>query len=123
VGIYEHTICVYVHVHLCQIVKKGTHQRVDSYSAFFDNDKKTKTELNEVLQKHGITDVYVAGLAFDFCVGFSALDAKSIGYETTVVTDATRPVAEESAASMRKELEEAGIRQISTKDVFAELSK
>eukprot|EP00465_Bigelowiella_longifila_P003565 CAMPEP_0185252442 /NCGR_PEP_ID=MMETSP1359-20130426/1526_1 /TAXON_ID=552665 /ORGANISM="Bigelowiella longifila, Strain CCMP242" /LENGTH=219 /DNA_ID=CAMNT_0027834603 /DNA_START=178 /DNA_END=837 /DNA_ORIENTATION=+ len=106
-----------------KIVKKGTHQHVDSYSAFFDNDKKTKTELNEILEKHGITDLYITGLAYDFCVGFSALDAKNIGYNTTVITDATRSVAEESAKSMKKQLEEAKITQIGTKDVIAELSK
>lgn len=92
-----------------KIIRKGTHQHVDSYSAFFDNDKKTQTNLDKILKEAKIDHVFVTGLAFDYCVGFTALDAKSLGYSATVVVDASRCVAPESEAAMTKRLTDAGI--------------
>eukprot|EP00456_Euglypha_rotunda_P074522 TRINITY_DN682_c0_g1_i12.p1 TRINITY_DN682_c0_g1~~TRINITY_DN682_c0_g1_i12.p1 ORF type:complete len:409 (-),score=65.32 TRINITY_DN682_c0_g1_i12:23-1249(-) len=66
--------------HTDKIVKKGTRHDVDSYSAFYDNDHKTKSELSDILKKAGITDVVITGLAYDYCVAYTALDAvKEIG--------------------------------------------
>lgn len=91
---------------ISRVFQKGMNPRVDSYSAFYDNDHKSKTELAEYLKAHGITNVYVAGLAFDYCVGSSAKDALLEGFNVTVITDATKSVALETAEKMREDLEE-----------------
>eukprot|EP00472_Partenskyella_glossopodia_P001051 CAMPEP_0197543326 /NCGR_PEP_ID=MMETSP1318-20131121/68171_1 /TAXON_ID=552666 /ORGANISM="Partenskyella glossopodia, Strain RCC365" /LENGTH=223 /DNA_ID=CAMNT_0043102651 /DNA_START=86 /DNA_END=757 /DNA_ORIENTATION=+ len=100
------------------VVYKGTHKWVDSYSAFFDNDQKTKTDLDDILKKHHITDVVCAGLAFDYCVGFTALDANKIGYKTTVVQDACRSVAPESEKAMTQRINEQKIPLVSTEEIL-----
>jgi nicotinamidase/pyrazinamidase len=74
-------------------VRKGFHQNVDSYSAFFENDHATPTGLGGYLAERGLKRVVIAGLAYDFCVRFSAEDARTLGLETWVVTDASRAVA------------------------------
>ena len=61
------------------------------------------------MQERGVTDVYVVGLAYDYCVGSTAFDAAALGYKTTIVMDATRPVAEASAKVMDDRLEKAGV--------------
>lgn len=75
------------------IVRKGINSMIDSYSAFFENDGKTSTGLAGALRDRGITRVFCVGLAYDFCVGFSALDAKQVGFEAVVVKDLTRAIA------------------------------
>lgn len=99
------------------VVLKGTHLHADSYSAFFDNNHVAQTELDSVLKSSGISRVICTGLAYDYCVGFTALDAKSLGYETFVVEDATRGVAPESTASMVDQLVSAGVTIISSKSI------
>lgn len=74
------------------VIYKGTDPDVDSYSAFFDNDRKHATGLNEFFKEHQITDVYCAGLATDYCVRATVLDALDLGYKTYVVTDAVKGV-------------------------------
>ena len=74
------------------VIRKGTNRHVDSYSAFFENDKTTSTGLHGYLQDLGITSVHLVGLALDFCVAYSALDAAKLGYEVTVVEKATRGI-------------------------------
>jgi len=74
------------------IVRKGFRAHVDSYSAFFENDKQTTTGLDGYLKSRGIQAVTIVGLALDFCVYFSAMDARALGYEVTVVKDACRPI-------------------------------
>eukprot|EP01065_Artemidia_motanka_P039925 TRINITY_DN4930_c2_g2_i1.p1 TRINITY_DN4930_c2_g2~~TRINITY_DN4930_c2_g2_i1.p1 ORF type:complete len:702 (+),score=252.12 TRINITY_DN4930_c2_g2_i1:82-2106(+) len=74
-------------------MKKGDRPNVDSYSAFKDNAGATDTGLDMMLRKRGISEVYVAGLATDYCVWFSARDAAKLGYRVTVVEDATRPIS------------------------------
>ena len=71
---------------------KGTNPEVDSYSGFFDNDKKSSTGLEAYLKLHGITHVDVVGLALDYCVKFTALDAKALGFNPRVLIKATRAV-------------------------------
>jgi len=73
-------------------ITKGTNPEVDSYSGFFDNDKKTATGLNDILLKIGIKEVDVVGLALDYCVKATAEDAKKLGYKTNVLVDMTRAV-------------------------------
>lgn len=73
-------------------ITKGTNPEVDSYSGFFDNDKKSSTGLNDILLKYGVQEVDVVGLALDYCVKATAEDAKKLGYKTNVLVDLTRAV-------------------------------
>jgi len=100
-----------------KIVQKGKNREVDSYSGFYDNDHKQQTELAGVLKKAGITDVYCTGLAYDYCVGYSALDASEEGFRVTLVEDATRGVAPDSTKAMKEKLLQTGIHIIQSKDV------
>jgi len=74
------------------IIRKGTNPQIDSYSAFFENDKKTSTGLEYYLKGLGIKKVFLTGLATDYCVFFSAMDSVKLGFETYVIIDATRGV-------------------------------
>jgi nicotinamidase/pyrazinamidase len=74
------------------IVRKGFHPEVDSYSAFQEADRSTPTGLDGYLKQRGITRLFVCGLATDFCVAWTALDARALGYETWVIEDATRAI-------------------------------
>lgn len=75
------------------VIRKGMNPDIDSYSAFFENDKTTSTGLAGYLRDKGITRVFCVGLAYDFCVGFSALDAKRAGFEAVVVRNLARAIA------------------------------
>jgi len=99
------------------IVQKGMNLFVDSYSAFYDNDHKTASPLAPMLKKHGITDVYVTGIAFDYCVGYSALDAVSEGFRTFVVEDACRGVAPETIDAMKKKLQAVGVKLVNSASI------
>jgi len=74
------------------VVHKGTDRRIDSYSGFFDNARRRDTGLADWLRRQGVREVHVVGLATDYCVKFTALDAADLGFETTVLTAATRGV-------------------------------
>ncbi len=74
------------------IIRKGFRKAIDSYSAFFENDHKTPTGLGGYLKERGLTKVTLVGLAFDYCVRYSAEDAKSLGFETNVIEAATRAI-------------------------------
>jgi len=74
------------------IVRKGTHRDIDSYSAFFENDHETPTGLDEYLAGKGVDHVTIAGLATDFCVFWSAIDANRLGYAVTVLEGACRGI-------------------------------
>lgn len=75
-----------------KIFVKGTDITVDSYSGFFDNGKKKDTGLGDYLKEKGVTEVYVVGLATDYCVKFTAIDAKELGFDTYLIEDATKGV-------------------------------
>lgn len=93
------------------VVRKGYRQEIDSYSAFFENDRTTPTGLAGALKERGLTHVYLAGLATDFCVAFSALDARAHGFEATVIEDACRGIdVEGSMARMHRQMVEAGVK-------------
>ncbi len=92
------------------IVRKGFRRDIDSYSAFFENDHKTPTGLAGYLKERGFTKTVCVGLAFDFCVRYSAEDAKSVGFETEVIEAACRAIdLGGSAEATRKSLTERGI--------------
>lgn len=74
------------------VIRKGFRPEIDSYSAFFENDRTTPTGLAGYLRERGTTEVWLAGLATDFCVGFSALDAARLGFRVTLLTDAARAI-------------------------------
>ena len=75
-----------------KIFHKGIDKNIDSYSAFFDNAKKRSTGLSAYLKVQGVTEIYIVGLATDYCVKFSALDAIELGFRTTVFQDAMEGV-------------------------------
>ncbi|NLE40158.1 MAG: bifunctional nicotinamidase/pyrazinamidase [Pirellulaceae bacterium] len=77
---------------IAKIIAKGTDREIDSYSTFFDNEHRRATGLDEFLRSRGVRRVYLCGLATDYCVKFSALDAARLGYETFVVLDACRGI-------------------------------
>ena len=77
---------------IARVFQKGTNPDVDSYSGFFDNGQRGDTGLNDYLWSEGVTDVYVVGLALDYCVKYTALDARRMGFDTTLIVDASRPV-------------------------------
>ena len=74
------------------IIRKGYHPEIDSYSAFYENDKITATGLDGFLRDNNIKRIFIVGLATDFCVGFSAIDAANLGYDVVVVDDATKAI-------------------------------
>jgi len=97
------------------IVRKGFHRTIDSYSAFFENDHTTATGLGGYLKERGFTRVFLAGLAYDFCVGYSALDARRLGFEAVVLKDACRAIdLHGSSAAMDGEFAKAGVQVMNT---------
>ncbi|WP_075217141.1 bifunctional nicotinamidase/pyrazinamidase [Mongoliimonas terrestris] len=78
--------------HAQLIIRKGYHPAVDSYSAFQEADRSTHTGLAGYLRERGIARVFVVGLATDYCVGWTALDARTAGFDATVIEDATRGI-------------------------------
>ncbi len=91
------------------ILRKGFRPDVDSYSAFYENDHQTPTGLADYLRERGLKRAFFAGLAYDFCVGYSALDARRLGLEAVVLPEACRAIdVEGSAAAMKTRLDEAG---------------
>ncbi len=77
---------------IAQVFRKGTDPRIDSYSGFFDNGRRHSTGLADYLRQRGVSEVFVCGLATDYCVKFTALDAVELGFATRVVLDACRGV-------------------------------
>jgi nicotinamidase-related amidase len=101
------------------IVEKGQDKRVEMYSAFADpflNPTVSRSKLAQILSDAGVTDVFVAGLAADYCVKFTALDAHKEGLKTWVVEDATRAVDPSSLPELYKEYEKQGISLVGKND-------
>lgn len=93
------------------ILRKGFRTAIDSYSAFFENDHSTQTGLHGYLRDRGVSHLVLTGLATDFCVAYSALDAALLGYHVTVRMDLCRAIdLDGSLAAMRARMAEAGIR-------------
>ncbi len=92
------------------ILRKGYHREIDSYSAFFENDHRTPTGLAGYLRERGFERLFLVGLAFDFCVRYSAEDARATGFDAVVIEDLTRAIdVEGSVAETRRSFAEKGI--------------
>ncbi|KAB2916061.1 MAG: bifunctional nicotinamidase/pyrazinamidase [Hyphomicrobiaceae bacterium] len=92
------------------IIRKGYRREIDSYSAFYENDRTTPTGLAGYLRERGLKRVFLAGLAFDFCVRYSAEDASRLGFEVVVIEDACRGIdIDASVEATRRRLSELGI--------------
>jgi len=93
------------------VIRKGFRTAIDSYSAFFENDHSTPTGLDGYLRSRGVTAVTLVGLATDFCVAYSAIDAARLGYSVTVLEDACRAIdLNGSLAEAREKMRAAGVR-------------
>lgn len=95
------------------VVRKGFRRAIDSYSAFFENDRKTRTGLAGYLGERGIDTVTLVGLATDYCVAFSALDAAKLGFKVTVRLDCCRAIdLDGSLERMLGKMRDAGVRLV-----------
>ena len=93
------------------VIRKGFRPQIDSYSAFFENDKTTPTGLDGYLRSRGVTGITLVGLATDYCVAYSALDAARLGYRVTVVESACRAIdLEGSLAAAIGQMRAAGVQ-------------
>jgi len=102
------------------IVRKGFRPEIDSYSAFDENDRVTCTGLAGYLRDRGFRQVYLCGLATDFCVKWSALDAQREGFRATVIEDACRAIDfEGSLAAARAEMQAAGVEILTSNGILA----
>jgi nicotinamidase/pyrazinamidase len=100
------------------ILRKGFHQDIDSYSAFKEADRRTPTGLAAYLKERGIKSLFVAGLATDFCVAWTALDAREAGFECYVVEDACRGIdLNGSLAAAWKNMGNSGVMRIQSSDI------
>jgi nicotinamidase/pyrazinamidase len=100
--------------HAGMVLRKGIRRTIDSYSAFYENDRKTPTGLVGYLRDRNITQVFVAGLAFDFCVRYSAEDAVRAGFNAVVIEDACRGIdIEGSVAATQRSFESLHIPCVS----------
>jgi nicotinamidase/pyrazinamidase len=107
------------------ILRKGFRREIDSYSAFLENDHATPTGLAGYLRERGLKRLFLCGLAYDFCVRFSAIDGTALGFECSVLEDASRPVDLPAAGDMPGSVEgtnaafaEAGIARITSISIF-----
>jgi nicotinamidase/pyrazinamidase len=100
------------------VIRKGHHRGIDSYSAFLEADRKTTTGLKGYLKERKITRLFVCGLATDFCVAWTALDARSAGFETSVIEDACRAIdLEGSLTQAWTQMASAGVRRIGSAEI------
>jgi nicotinamidase/pyrazinamidase len=102
------------------IMRKGFRSEVDSYSAFYENDRVTTTGLAGYLRERGLTRIFLAGLAYDYCVAYSALDARRLGLPVVILKDACRAIdLEGSVARAEAEFAAAGVALANTGDLSA----
>lgn len=104
---------------VAKVFRKGTDPTIDSYSTFFDNAHRKSTGLGDYLREGKVTDVYLLGLATDYCVKYSALDAVSLGFKTHVIIDGCRGVelnAGDTTAAI-EEMREAGVEILTSADL------
>jgi nicotinamidase/pyrazinamidase len=104
--------------HTQLVIRKGYHEVVDSYSGFQEADRKTKTGLEGYVAERGFKRLFIAGLATDFCVHWTAVDARAAGFETYVIEDASRAIdTNNSLEEAWRAMTAAGVRRISSADV------
>ena len=101
------------------IIRKGYHHHIDSYSAFLEADQQTSTGLAGYLQARGIDTVYVVGLATDFCVAWTAMDATKLGFDSYVIEDACRAIdLNGSLENAWQAMHDAGVQRIASQVIF-----
>ncbi|HYT85231.1 MAG TPA: bifunctional nicotinamidase/pyrazinamidase [Burkholderiales bacterium] len=99
------------------LIRKGYNKDVDSYSAFLEADRKTRTGLEGYLEERGIKRVFVCGLATDFCVAWTALDARKLGFAAAVIDDACRAIDNQgSLAAAWEKMKKAGVTRVRSGD-------
>jgi nicotinamidase/pyrazinamidase len=104
--------------HARAVIRKGHHAEVDSYSAFLEADRKTPTGLAGYLREAGVRRVWCCGLATDYCVAWSALDASAAGFEVALIEDATRAIdLNGSLDAAWRDLLAAGVRRVQAADL------
>ncbi len=104
--------------HAQLIIRKGFHPQVDSYSAFMEADRSTTTGLAAYLQARGLRKAYVCGLATDFCVAWTALDARAAGFDAVVIEDACRAIdLNGSLANAWQQMLAAGVQRMQSHDI------
>jgi nicotinamidase/pyrazinamidase len=106
--------------HAQLVIRKGFHPKVDSYSGFLEADRKTKTGLEGYLRSRGVKRVYCVGLATDFCVAWTALDARRFRFDAVVIEDACRAI--DNAGSLDnawREMRKAGVRRVNSASLLA----
>jgi nicotinamidase/pyrazinamidase len=102
------------------IVRKGYRREIDSYSAFCEADRVTRTGLAGYLRERGFTRIYLTGLATDFCVAWSAMDARSAGFDVVVIEDACRAIdTGGSLDAAWSGMREAGVQRVSSRTLMA----
>jgi nicotinamidase/pyrazinamidase len=105
--------------HTQLVIRKGFRKRIDSYSAFYENDQSTATGLKGYLYERGIDHLYITGLATDFCVKWSALDGRKEGLEITVIEDAVKGIdMDGSVAQAWDEMTDAGANRITSGELL-----
>jgi len=104
---------------IARVFHKGVDPRIDSYSGFYDNGHRRSTGLGEFLRERGVEEVFLMGLATDYCVRFSALDAVEIGFRASVVTDGCRGIDLEAGDVERAlaEMRTAGVTLLSSREL------
>jgi nicotinamidase/pyrazinamidase len=107
---------------IAHVVQKGVDPKIDSYSGFFDNACRRRTGLEEILRQAGVRKVYICGLATDYCVKFTALDAADLGFETFVIVDACRGVGlhPEDVPRAIEEMKLRGVRLVTSEEVLGQ---
>lgn len=103
------------------VVQKGTNPEIDSYSGFFDNGQRQSTGLDQLLKKHKITQLFILGLATDYCVRFTVLDALNLGYKVKVFIDGIRAVdlQPHDGANAILQMEQQGSDLITSRELLA----
>jgi len=99
------------------IFRKGMDKNIDSYSGFFDNGKKKATGMGSYLKGRNVTGIFVTGLAADYCVNFTALDGLELGFDSTIVIDATLPIDEKNFKKVVEKFTSKGGRLIRSREI------
>jgi len=100
-------------------VRKGFRSTIDSYSAFNENDRITRTGLTGYLRERGLGRLFLTGLAYDYCVRYSAVDARAAGFESVVIEDACRAIGlGGSVEATRSEFVSCGVEQVGSEEIL-----
>lgn len=104
--------------HAEMVIRKGYNEVVDSYSGFREADRKTRTGLEGYLRERDFRRLFITGLATDFCVNWTAVDARAAGFETFVIEDATRAIDTNGSLEQAwRDMTDAGVRRVSISDI------